>query len=138
MTARGFTLLELLAVMAITAVLLALVLPLGWQTLERSQRERDLARLMLWAESAAQRAWLAGEAQLWRVDAHAIEAQPPGEPVRRHVFEHITLPPGTLEISPQGRIRPAALNVSWGDQTAGGRRAVQLHNGHRLAWSSTP
>ena len=134
---RGYTLLELLVTMAIGASMMALVLPLAQQTVERQGVARDVARLQQLLVVRAQYAWLHGQPEQWLLEGNIVTGGPRQGDLRSHDFPYLDLPRQDVAMDDSGRIYPDVLH--WRPRSAGAAapwRRMALQNGHDLAWSA--
>lgn len=71
MTYRGFSLVELLVVLAISSTLVAIVGPLGYQSIERVKRQTELVALQRWYDRMGYKAFIRGHS----VTLHFVDGE---------------------------------------------------------------
>lgn len=123
---RGFTLLELLIVLAIAGLLASLTAPSLMQAWERSQYRLEQHRLHTLIEQTSFLAYARGEALSLALEGRLVRRLQQDEVLKEFRFEHLVVEPHTLHFNPHGflqghqptlRITPAGYNLPWHEIT---------------------
>jgi prepilin-type N-terminal cleavage/methylation domain-containing protein len=121
---RGFTLVELLVVLAILGMLVALVAPLGVRQMDKARAQEEWLVLQRTVEGLAFRAFAQGQDMQIKAQGAEVRWSVAGGQERvlvlRHLFfdptqsvridAHGLAEPGTLEVRQAGRQRTLVLN----------------------------
>lgn len=135
---RGFTLIELLVVLTLMGSLLALVAPLGAESVERFAAQRELRGIQALLKAASARAFTYGAPVLLEFEGRELQVRQltgdGSELLELRRFEHLRFAPGQLAFSRAGfpsapalplTYRGAARSVDLSALLAGRREAVQ-------------
>jgi len=117
---RGFTLIELLVVLTLMASLLALVGPLGVESVDRMAAQRELRGLQALLKAASARAFTHGEGVTVTLEGRTLRATqgegPWATPLQEARYEHLAFPAATLRFSRSGFPSVPTVALTYRDQ----------------------
>jgi len=114
---QGFTLIELMVVMAIAAVLITMVGPLAINTLEKAQAKQEMLTMKNWFRKISYRAFSTGQAYQLRLSGKTVELfrVTENKPSKNSTFilskklESLFFQPQTLYYNAKGLVSPTIV-----------------------------
>ena len=112
----GFTLIELMVVMAIVALLMTMVGPLAINNLEKAQAKQEMLSLKNWFRKISARAFYTGQEHVVKLAGKKVMLYVRGQEQRtitEITFESLFFQPQILQYNTKGFVEPGKLTGSY-------------------------
>lgn len=111
----GFTLIELMIVMAISALLVGMVGPLAMNSVDKANARQELLTVKNWLNKVSHRSFYTGETHILKLTGKQVSlyrADDQQAPIASKVFDDIFFQPQTLIFNNKGFVQPNILKAT--------------------------